>query len=223
MSLFIPSEKDPDWSIWITYPLLGWRDWGSMIGKAWVLWVEEDCDWLVSQKHIELGEAFCQRMGGGRQYQNRKAMNACQTKTTDVNHQWYIIALKMKDKPFSMTYKDFAIWPCLPPLPHLLGVSLPVLWWYWTTYSSWRRLCFPSYLWTTAGNAPCLLLCPNPVLFIGDVLRGSLPDSQASLDSTLPSFIPCSHRSVCLALCVQWAGSSLREQLCLLSLFPPAF
>lgn len=58
-----------------------------MIGKAWVLWVEEDCDWLVSQKHIELGEAFCQRMGGGRQYQNRKAMNACQTKTTDVNHQ----------------------------------------------------------------------------------------------------------------------------------------
>lgn len=163
-----------------------------------------------------IGRGSRPKDGRGEQYQN-----AWQTKTTDANHQWHTVGLKMEDKPFSMAYKELHHL-ALSAFPASSLRPLTVPWRHQAACHSQRRLCFLLYLQVSAGNAlPASL--PKPCFCSSALfLKKALPKTQVP-GTLLPSFIPCSLGSVCLALCVRWAGSFLRKQLCLLSLFPPTF
>lgn len=91
-------------------------------------------------------------------------MNAWQTKSTDAPYSWHTMALEMKGKPVSMTYKGLC--PCLPCFISSDSKRVLVV---LNTLRSWRMPYFLFYLQTTAESALCLFLCPNPVLFSSHV------------------------------------------------------
>lgn len=94
-----------------------------------------------------IGRGSLPKDGRGEQYQN-----AWQTKTTDANHQRHTIGLKMKDKPFSMAYKDLRHL-ALSAFPASSLRPLTVPWRHRAACRSWRRPCFLLYLQASAGNA----------------------------------------------------------------------
>lgn len=119
-----------------------------MIGQSWVMWVAEGYE-LANHSLLlpTLGDSMSAKGWEGEQYRN-----AWQTKTTDANHQWHIIGLKMKDKPFSMAYKDLRHL-ALSTFPASSLRPLTVPWRHRAACHSWRRPCFLLYLQTSAGDA----------------------------------------------------------------------
>lgn len=72
-------------------------------------------------------------------------MNAWQTKSTDAPYSWHTMALEMKGKPVSMTYKGLC--PCLPCLISSDSKRVLVV---LNTLRSWRMPHFLFYLQTAA-------------------------------------------------------------------------